>query len=112
MNRSGNHLLARFCVLALLLLTTTSVRANISLPDVIGSGMVLQQKQRIPIWGQADPGEIVTVRFAEQSKKTTATPDGRWLVKLDPLRATSTAQTMIVSGKNTIELTNILIGEV
>ena len=112
MNRSGNHLLARFCVLALLLLAATSVRANVSLPDVISSGMVLQQKQKVPIWGHADPGETVTVRFAGQSKKTTAAPDGKWLVKLDPLRATSTAQTMIVSGKNTIELTNIFVGEV
>ena len=101
-----------FCVLALLLLAATSARANVSLPDVIGSGMVLQQKQKVPIWGHADPGEMVTVRFAGQSKKATTTHDGKWLVKLDPLRATSTAQTMLISGKNTIELTNILVGEV
>jgi len=104
--------LARFCVLALLLLAATSVRANVSLPDVIRSGMVLQQKQRVPIWGQADPGETVTVRFAGQSKKTTTTPDGKWLVKLDPLRATSTPQEMMISGKDFIILTNILVGEV
>src|SRR5262249_39821021 len=101
-----------FYVLALLLLTATCVRANVSLPDVISSGMVLQQKQKALIWGQADPGEAVTVRFAGQSKKTIATPDGKCLVKLDSLRANSSPQTMIISGKNTIELTNILIGEV
>ena len=112
MNTLGNHPLARIFVLALLLLVATSIRANVSLPDVISSGMVLQQKQKVPIWGHADPGETVTVRFAGQSKKATPTPDGKWLVKLDPLRANTTPQTLIISGKNTIELTNILVGEV
>ena len=54
------------------------VRANVSLPDVISDGMVLQQNQKVPIWGKADPGEAVTVRFAAQSKSTTAAGDGEW----------------------------------
>ena len=87
-------------------------RANVSLPDVISEGMVLQQGQAIPIWGKADPGEVVTVRFAGQSKKAIAAMDGTWRVKLDPMRANATPATMIISGKNTIELKNILIGEV
>ena len=87
-------------------------RANVSLPDVISEGMVLQQGQAIPIWGKADPGEVVTVHFAGQSKKTIAAMDGTWRVKLDPMRANATPATMIISGKNTIELKNILIGEV
>ena len=104
--------LARFSVFTVLLLTAMSVRANVSLPDLISDGMVLQQKQRDPIWGNADPGETVTVRFAGQSKKTTAFPDGKWIIKLDPLRANATPATMIISGKNSIELKNILVGEV
>lgn len=104
--------LRQLCVLALLLLTAPVVRANVSLPDVIGSGMVLQQKQHVLIWGQADPGESVTVRFAGQWRRAITAPDREWFVKLDPLRADATPQTMIISGKNTIELTNILVGEV
>ncbi|HYV11721.1 MAG TPA: sialate O-acetylesterase [Pyrinomonadaceae bacterium] len=103
---------SRLITLMVLLLTATGVRANVSLPDVISDGMVLQQKQRVPIWGTADPGEAVTVRFAGQSKKTIASPDGKWLVKLDPLSASASPATMIISGKKTIELTNILVGEV
>ena len=87
-------------------------RADVSLPDVISDRMVLQQKQRVPIWGYADAGEVVTVRFAGQSKKTTASPDGKWLVKLDPLRANATPATMIISGRNQLELKDILVGEV
>ena len=103
---------ARFCALAILLLAATNIRANVSLPDVIGEGMVLQQKQKVPIWGNADSGEAVTVRFAGQAKKTTAAANGKWLIKLDPLSANATPATMIISGKNAIELTNILVGEV
>jgi sialate O-acetylesterase len=88
------------------------VRANVSLPDVISDGMVLQQNQKIPIWGTADPGEAVTVRFAAQSKSTTASSDGEWLIKLDPLKANATPATITISGRNTIELKNVLVGEV
>ena len=102
----------RLCLLAVLLTTATSVRANVSLPDVISDGMVVQQKQKVPIWGRADPGEPITVRFAGQSKKTIASPDGNWIVKLDPMIANATPASMIVSGNNTIELKNILVGEV
>src|SRR5215510_10860681 len=98
----------RMISLMILFVAATGVRANVSLPDVISDGMVLQQKQRVPIWGEADANEVVTVRFAGQSKKTIASPDGKWLVKLDPMRANATPATMIISGKNTIELKDIL----
>ena len=89
-----------------------TVRANVSLPDVISSSMVLQQNQRVPIWGTADPGETVIVKFAGQSRTATAAGDGKWLIRLDPIRANATPATMIISGKNRIELGNILVGEV
>src|SRR5881394_1398571 len=86
--------------------------ANVSLPDVISDGMVLQQNQKVPIWGRADPCESVTVRFPGQSKSTTAAADGEWLIRLDPMKANAIAATMTVAGRNTIELRNILVGEV
>ncbi|HEX8145519.1 MAG TPA: sialate O-acetylesterase [Pyrinomonadaceae bacterium] len=95
-----------------LLLSAASVRADVVLPDVLGSGMVLQRERAVPIWGKADPGEAVTVRFANQSKRATADRDGKWRVKLDPMRANASAATMTISGKNTIELKDILVGEV
>src|SRR5437016_12367642 len=101
-----------FFLLIVAALSAAGAKANVSLPDVISEGMVLQQGQAIPIWGKADPGEVVTVHFAGQSKKTIAAMDGTWRVKLDPMRANATPATMIISGKNTIELKNILIGEV
>lgn len=101
-------------VLTSIALTTfvATASANVSLADVISDGMVLQQNQKVPIWGRADPGESVTVRFAGQSKSTTAAADGEWLIRLDPMKANATAATMTIAGRNTIELRNILIGEV
>ena len=87
-------------------------RANIALPDVISDGMVLQQNQKVPIWGTADPGEAVTVRFGGQTKSTTASSDGKWLIRLDPMRANAAPSSMNISGKDTIVLKNILVGEV
>jgi len=86
--------------------------ANVSLADVISDGMVLQQNQKVPVWGRADPGESVTVRFAGQSKSTIAAADGEWLIRLDPMKAKATAAMMTIAGRNTIELRNILVGEV
>ena len=96
----------------LVLSSATLARANVVLPDVIADGMVLQRNRPVPIWGQADAGEVVTVRFAGQAKRTTAGADGKWLVRLDSLHANAAPATMTISGKNTIELNDILVGEV
>jgi sialate O-acetylesterase len=101
-----------FAFAVALALSAGVARANVKLPDVLGDSMVLQRGRSAPVWGTADPGEEVTVRFAGQTKKTKAGADGRWRVNLDPLRASSTPATLTVSGKNTIELKDILVGEV
>src|SRR5258708_37132465 len=100
-----------FVLLMALGAACSSARANVSVPDVISDGMVLQQNQKVPVWGKADPGESVIVKFAGQSKTATAAADGKWLVRMDPMRANATPATMIISGENTIELKNILVGE-
>jgi len=87
-------------------------RANVSLPDVLSDGMVLQQNQKVPIWGKAEPGETITVKFAGKSKTATATAAGKWMVRLDPMSASATPATMVISGRNSIELKDILVGEV
>ena len=38
--------------------------ADVKLPNVIGSGMVLQRDMAVPVWGWAEAGEEVTVSFA------------------------------------------------
>ena len=98
--------------LAALVISATVVQANVVLPDVISDGMVLQRERGIPIWGKADPGEAVTVRFNKQVKTTTADQSGKWIVRLDALRASAEPATLIIEAKNKIELKDILVGEV
>jgi sialate O-acetylesterase len=95
-----------------MLLLPALARANVTLPDVISDGMVLQRDRAVPIWGKADAGEVVSVRFSGQTKKTAADNDGRWLIRLGPMRASVVPATMTVAGKNRIELKNIFVGEV
>jgi sialate O-acetylesterase len=88
-----------------------AARADVRLPAILGSGMVLQREMPVPVWGWADAGETVTVTVAGQEKATKAGRDGKWSVKLDPLKAPGPV-TLTVKGKNTVELTDILVGEV
>lgn len=91
---------------------SSAVLSNVRLPDIIASSMVLQQKQKVPIWGTADPGEAVTVSFGRQKRTAVADASGKWRVALSPMRASLTPQTMTITGKNTITLSDILVGEV
>ena len=66
----------------------------------------------MPVWGWADAGEKVSVTFTGQTKTTKAGDDGKWMVKLDPLKANSKAASLTVTGNNKISLDNVLVGEV
>ena len=53
---------------------------------LFSDGAVLQQGQKIPVFGTADEGEAVTVKFGKQTVSTTA-QGGRWRVDLRPVLA-------------------------
>lgn len=96
---------------AALALPAESVRAEVKLPPVIGSHMVLQRDQAVPVWGTAAAGEKVTVQFRDQTKTAEADKDGKWSVKLDALKAGGPDK-LLVKGTNTITLEDVLVGEV
>ena len=79
---------------------------------VFTSHAVLQQGRPVPVWGTADAGEKVTVRFADQSVATTAGAEGRWRVDLAPLAASATGRPLVIAGTNTVTLENVVVGEV
>jgi sialate O-acetylesterase len=99
-------------IAAVLSCLVTVARADVKLASIFGDSMVLQREMPVPVWGWADAGEEVTVTLGDQSKKATADKDGRWQVKLDALKTNADGQTLKVTGKNTIELKDVLIGEV
>ena len=86
-------------------------RAEVKLNSLFSDGAVLQRGVPVPVWGTAADGEKVTVKFLDQEVSTTA-KDGRWMVRLKPLKAGGPA-TLSVAGKdNTVSITNVLVGEV
>lgn len=87
-----------------------ALHADVKFHGLFTDNMVLQQGLAVPVWGTADEGESVTVAFCDQTKSATA-KDGKWMVKLGSPRAGG-PHTMTVSGKNKIELKNVLVGEV
>jgi sialate O-acetylesterase len=102
-----------FAVFGLLGFSVSVSLAEVKLPAIIGSNMVLQRNAEAPLWGWAGPGEAVTVSIPERGQKheTKAGPDGKWLVRLAPLK-TGDPISVVITGENKITLSNVLVGEV
>jgi len=81
--------------------------------NVFQTNMVLQRDKPINIWGWADPGEQVTVKFAGNQASAKADEDRAWKVTLPAAAANSSPQQMTISGESgTLVLDNILVGDV
>jgi sialate O-acetylesterase len=75
--------------------------------------MVLQRDIKVPVWGTADPGATITISFGDQKKSTTADASGKWRADLEPLLASSKPQKLsISSGAESVEISDVLVGEV
>ena len=98
----------------ILLLLSTTVLADVTLPHIISSGMVLQQQAPVPIWGWAEPDEQVSVTFAGKTFVTKAVKNGTWKLTLRPLEAGGPYEMTIKAekAKTKIVLTDVLVGEV
>ncbi|MBK1879737.1 sialate O-acetylesterase [Pelagicoccus mobilis] len=85
--------------------------AEVKLPSVFTDHMVLQRNVELPIWGSADPGEKVRVKFNGQSLRVKADENGKWQVELQPMEAGGPFE-LLVMGKNKLTVRDVLIGEV
>ncbi len=108
--------LARFSWLGLLLLgssvgTPTMAHAEVRLPHVFGSHMVLQQAKPLNVWGWATPGETVTVQLGDATQTAQANERGEWKVLLPAMKASGPFQ-FVVKGSSTVTLDDVMVGEV
>ncbi len=93
-------------------LIAAGVSADITLHPLFSDHMVLQQGTRVPVWGWAAPGAIVSVTIGSDKGRAQASEDGHWMVWLDRLKAGG-PHTMTVTGENnTLIVNDILVGEV
>lgn len=87
--------------------------AELKLPTVFSDGMVLQRGQKVAVWGWADPGAEVIVSFAGQEKSAKSDADGKFMVRLKKMKASAEPQLLLVkSGGDSVEIKNVLVGEV
>jgi sialate O-acetylesterase len=87
------------------------LRADVTVPAVIADHMVVQRDRPVHVWGNADPAEKVTVQFRGASQITQADELGRWSIWMAP-GAAGGPFTLEISGKNTIRLQDVLVGDV
>src|SRR5690349_3954107 len=104
--------LGLFALTLLAVAIAAPARAEVKLASIFGDSMVLQQGMPVPIFGKAAPGEEVKVTFAGQTQTAKANDAGNWQVKLDALKANKEGQVLSVAGANTIEIKDVLVGEV
>ena len=105
MKKLFTSLLALAGVLAI---SADSVKAEVKLPKIISSGMVIQRNDTARIWGTADAGEPVTVTFLKKKYKTIADNEGNWMVAI-PTKKHGGPYMMTV---NDIVLEDIYVGDV
>lgn len=97
--------------LIVMLLVFYPIRSQISMPNFFADNMVLQRDIPIPLWGNAGPYEKIEVQFHEQKKKVKANKAGKWILYLEPEKAGGPYM-LSVKGKKTIQIKNVMIGEV
>lgn len=101
--------------LAFLCLISTAT-ADVALPSIISDHMILQAERPARIFGTADEGEQVTVKLLDDSgkmlqQKSAVPKGGKWSVLLDPVEP-GLALALRISGKNQIDIKDVLSGEV
>ncbi|MEO6846507.1 MAG: sialate O-acetylesterase [Chthoniobacterales bacterium] len=99
-------------VFCLLLISPDIASADVRLPGIISDHMVLLKSEKVPIWGMAAPGEEVTVTLDKATAKATTGADGKWKLELNLKDFAQGPFTMTVQGKNTLKISDVVVGEV
>jgi len=85
---------------------------ELKLPALISDHMVIQAGQPFNIWGWAKPGDVISVTVAGETGTATAGADGTWSVRIGKLEASDKPQQLIVKGRTTLKVEDVLVGEV
>ena len=108
---------AVFSVVAVAVMSGARAPAQVTLPKILSSHMVIQRDLPVHVWGMAAPGEQVSVSFRGQTRSAAASELGRWSLYLvpgaagGPFQMTVTGSTS-AAGPQTITLDDILVGDV
>ena len=78
---------------------------------IFGDNMVMQRNKPNKLWGWSDPGDTVRVVAGGSTGSATAGADHRWQVEIQP-PPTGGPYTVKITGHQTVELHNVLVGDV
>jgi len=108
-----NKCIGAIALLALVMAVSASAEVRLASPFT--SHMVLQCDAKVPVWGTAENGELVTVEFAGQKESVKADANGNWRVELKPMKPSAESRNFQVAGSKTaspVQLEDVLVGEV
>ena len=101
-------------VLIIGLIVTQHVKADIKLPAIISSNMVMQRDTEVIIWGWSHASENLSIKasWLENSYDIKADNSGKWRIKLRTTKSLQPQTISISCNHKSVELDNILFGEV
>ncbi len=98
----------------LYLLISCQIQAQVHLPSIFGSNMVLQRNSDVSIWGTgpATKDIVITTSWNGSAYTTKSDEEGNWKLKVKTPEAGGPYQVTISDGTEILSLENVLIGEV
>jgi len=103
-----------FSLTVLLLLFVQTSRAEVKLPALISSNMVLQRNTTVQLWGWADAGEKISIKasWLNEGIELEADPEGAWRAELKTTNSREPQTLSLKDSDSELILENILFGEV
>jgi sialate O-acetylesterase len=98
-----------------LIIPTQLVAAELQLASLFKDRSVLQRDAVVTVWGSSEANDEIGVEFADQKITTQADAKGKWMVKLQPMKANTKPQELVVRSKTankTVKLVDVLVGDV
>lgn len=101
-------------VSASLLLFAQSIYAEVKLPAIVSSNMVLQRNTTVVLWGWADAKEkiLIEVSWLKEPLNVKADKEGNWRIEVKTTNSKESQTIKIKSKTSDITLENVLFGEV
>ena len=99
---------------AFLMLWLQPVQAEVKLPAIVSSNMVLQRNATVVLWGWADANEKITIEtsWLDEALNVQADESGDWRVEVKTTNSRESQTIQITSKESDIKLWNVVFGEV
>ena len=103
----------KIILMSLCLAILIPLHAEVRLPAIFGSNMVLQRNSEVSVWGTATAKSKVTVSTSwnDRSYKTTTDKEGNWKIKVSTPEAGGPYVIILSDGEELLH-EYVLIGEV